>query len=317
MKTSRPWWILALLLTAPPAFAQQSDKGPARFRADVNEVILYASVYDESGTLVSDLKQEDFEVYENKVLQEVHYFGLEDVPTTVGLVMDKSGSMRPNQGKVNKATELFLSLAHPENQLFLLAFDDEAELEEDFTRDVEDIRDALENLLVGGGTALYDAIYLSTEHAREGDERKRVLLVFTDGEDKDSYYTAEELLEYVREADIQIFLVAFLDEDLDDDSGFFGVFKSEREKVVKTLTRIAEDTGGKAFFPEAVGELDLVFRTIAFELRNQYRLAYVSSDDTRDGQWRPLDVKVRGARERGLKVRARKGYYAPGTPPAN
>lgn len=299
---------------APPAGGQE---GPARFRATVDEVVLYASVYDKDGNLVVDLKKEEFTVYEDRVRQQIEHFDLADAPTTIGVVMDKSGSMRPHVDKVNQATELFISLTNPENELFLIAFDDEAELEENFTRDVEDIRDALDNLLIGGGTALYDAIYLASDHAREGSERKRVLLVFTDGEDKDSYYTDEELLEKIREADIQIYLVAFLDEDLDDDTGFFGVFKSEREKVVKTMTRIAEDTGGKAFFPEEVRELDEIFRTIAYELRHQYRIAYVSSNTAADGKWRDLKVEVDNARERGLKIRARKGYYAPAPPSSN
>ncbi len=310
--------LLGAVLPGVPLHAQDSPSpprsqeqgAPARFRSQVDEVVLYVSVYDKEGLLVSDLNKEDFRVYEDRVLQEVEYFGLDDVPTTIGLVMDKSGSMRPNVDKVNQAAELFLSLAHPENQLFLITFDEEVELEEDFTRDVEDIRDALENLLVGGGTALYDAIHLAVDQAREGEEPKRVLLVFTDGEDKDSYYSAEELLDKIQEAEVQVYLVAFLDEELDDDSGFFGVFKSAREKVVNTMTRIAEDTGGKAFFPEKVGELDRIFRTIAFELRNQYRLAYVSSNTKADGQWRPLKVEVATAKERGLRVRARKGYFA-------
>lgn len=292
----------------PPDEKQQ--EGPARFRADVDQVVLYAAVYDMESQLVSSLQKEDFQVYEDRVLQTISYFGLDDVPSSIGIVMDKSGSMRGKVEMVNEATELFLSLANPENELFLVAFDDEVSLEETFTRDIEDIRDALFNIIVNGGTALYDAIYLAVDKAREGSEPKKAVIVFTDGEDKDSYYSPEELLDKVRESDVQIYIVAFLDEDLSDEGGFFGVFKSEREKVVKTTNQIAEFTGGKAFFPEKISDLNDVFRTIAFELRNQYRLAYVSTNPTKNGSWRDIDVTVQNARERGLRVRARKGYYA-------
>ena len=284
----------------------------ARFKADVDQVVVYAAVYDGTGQLVSSLTKEDFEVYENKIVQELTYFGLDDVPSTVGIVMDSSGSMRGKKDFVDEATDLFLEMTNPANELFLLAFNNEIEIAEDFTRDMEDIRDALFNVIVNGGTALYDAIYLAVEHAAEGSEPKKVVIVFTDGEDKDSYYELEELLEKVEESDVQIFLVAFLDQDLPDDGGFFGMFKSPKEKVARAMASIAEATGGRALFPQKKKDVEKAFRMIASELRNQYRLAYVSNiiqEEDEEG-WRSVQVRLLNAKERGLRVRARKGYHA-------
>lgn len=307
------WAALAASLWALAHGAPQSDQktGSVVFKAEVDQVVLYATVYDKDGQLVTGLGRDDFRVYEERVEQQIDYFSVGDVPSTIGLVMDVSGSMKGKMDMVNQAAEIFLSLNNPSNELFLMAFNSDVSLEEPMTRDVEDVRDGLYNLVVSGGTALYDAVYLAVEQARKGSEPRKTVIVFTDGEDKDSYYTHEELLEKVQEEDVQIYLVAFLDEDLEDDGGFFGVFKSEREKVTQDLKAIADGTGGKAFFPAEAKDLSEVFKTIAFELKNQYLLAYISSNPNREKRWRPVRVTVEEAREKGLRVRAKKGYYAP------
>lgn len=310
----RPTLLLILFLASflGPTLAQDDTReGTPRFSARVDQVVVYASVYDENSQLVSDLIREEFSVFEDRIEQEITSFAQTDIPSTIGIVLDSSGSMRGKWSLLEEAVDLFLSLNNPQNELFFIQFDDSVALEEDFTTDVDDIRDAVANVVVKGGTALYDAIYLSADKAREGGEPKKVVVVFTDGEDKDSYYKHEELLEKVRESDVQIFVVAFLDRELSEDKGFFGLFKSERQKVEQEITSVAEVTGGEAFFPEEVAELKQIFERIAYELKNQYRLAYVSSNKKRDGSWRRIDLKVSDAPERGLKVRAKKGYYAP------
>ena len=171
--------------------------------------MLYASVYDKDSTLVADLKKEDFTIFEDRIQQEVTYFGQDDVPSTLGVVIDSSGSMRDKFDLVNEATRLFLSKNNPENELFFVAFKDEVRLEQNFTRDVEDIYDALDNVIISGGTALYDAIYLAVDKALQGNEPKKTVIVFTDGEDKDSYYSHQELIEKVEESDVQLCIVAF------------------------------------------------------------------------------------------------------------
>ena len=287
----------------------EDRKGPAQFRTKVDQVVLYAAVYDQNGQLVPALTLTDFTVFENKIQQKLTYFGQDDVPSTVGIVMDKSGSMRNKWHLVFQATEFFLSMNNPQNELFLVDFDNEVLLEEDFTQDTEDIRDALDNIILSGGTALYDAISLAVEKAQKGTEAKKVVVVFTDGEDRDSYYSHEELVEKVRESDVQVHIVAFLDPELNNQGAFFGIFKSQKEKVQQNLDAIAEYSGGKAFFPETLEELDGIFRGIADELRKQYRLAYVSNNPILDGDWREINVVVKGAKEKGLKVRAKKGYF--------
>ena len=313
-----PWFRAALagLLMLSPWAARQDDppqpekKEDARFTAKVEQVVLYVSVYGADSQLVSNLTRNDFTVFEDKIEQQITYFGLDDVPSTIGVVMDSSGSMRGKVDMVNSATQKFLDQNHPQNELFLIDFKGEASLEEDFTRDPLDIRDALDNIIISGGTALYDAIFLGVDQAREGHEAKKAILVFTDGEDKDSYYQQHELLDKIRESDVQVYIVAFLDADLSEGKGIFGLFKSQREKVEREITAFADTSGGKAFFPEDTQQLDEVFSTIARELRSQYRLAYTPVNKNRDGQWRDIDVVVQGARERNLKVRTRKGYYA-------
>lgn len=294
------------------ALVDQSEgrRGPAQFRTEVDQVVIYTAVYGRENNLVSDLQKEDFTVYENKVQQEITYFGQDDIPSTVGIVIDSSGSMRGKFDLVVRATGLFLSMNNPENELFLISFKGEANLEEDLTRDVQDIYDGLNNIIVSGGTALYDAIYLAVDMSRNGSEPKKTVVVFTDGEDKDSYYEHKELLEKVQESDVQIYIVAFLDSELSSGGGFFGVFKSEREKIQTKIRSIADYTGGEAFFPEEIEQLSEVFKSIASELRKQYRLAYVSTNTVKDGSWRKIDVVVKDAKKRGLKVRAKKGYFA-------
>ena len=305
LQAGLPVTVLVFLILTP-----LSAQTP-RFRADVEQVVVYAAVYDEQGQLVSNLQKDDFQVYENKTLQEVTYFGLDDIPSTIGIVMDTSGSMRGKKDLVDRATDLFLETNNPANELFLLAFNSEVRIAEDFTRDFEDIRDALFNQMVRGGTALYDAIFLAVDHAAEGSEPKRVVVVFTDGEDKDSYYTLEEVVKKVEESIVQVYLIALLSEDLSDNKRLFGVFKSEREKVSKAMSRIAQSTGGKAYFPKEARELPKVFKQIGYELRKQYRLAFVSnlSEEANEQIRRSLQVRVANARERGLRVRARTGYY--------
>lgn len=273
-------------------------------------MVLYSTVYDQDNDLVSGLQKEDFTVYEDKIEQEITYFGQDDIPSTVGIVIDASGSMRDKFDLVVDATHLFLSMNNAENELFFISFKGEVSLEEDFTRDVDDIYDALDNMIVSGGTALYDAIYLALDKAREGNELKKSVVVFTDGEDKDSYYSHQDLLEKVQESDVQLYIVSFLDRELSTSGGFFGIFKSEREKIQNKIRAIPENTGGKAFFPEEIEQLSDIFREVAYELRHQYRLAYITSNPVKDGSWRRTDVVVKDAKKRGLKVRSKKGYYA-------
>ncbi len=297
-------------LQKPESKKDEQKGGPARFKAEVDQVVLYATVYNQLGKAVSGLTKDDFQVYEDRVLQSVDYFAVGDVPSTIGLVLDISGSMKPRMATVEEAVDLFLNAEQEDNELFLVAFNSEASLEEPFTHDVEDIRDAVHNLIPSGGTALNDAVYLAVGQATQGSEPRKTVIVFTDGEDKDSYYSHEELIEHIQEQDVQVYVVAFLDEDLSDDGGFFGVFKSQREKVTQEMTKVADATGGKAFFPGKPEELVGAFKTISEELRNQYQFAYTSTNPVLDGSWRSIRLTVESPQEKAYKVRVKKGYFA-------
>lgn len=293
---------------------EKKDKqGGFRIGVDVNQVVVNVTVHDRNGGLVSGLKEENFQVYEDKVLQTITNFAQVDVPATIGLVMDNSGSMKRKIDLVAKAAKLFIDKSNSENELFLVEFSQDVNLIEDFTRDFDDVRDSLDNMIVSGGTALYDAVYLAVDKANQGSEPKKVALVFTDGEDKDSYYKLDELLSKIRDSDVQVYMVVFLDEDIGTESGFFGIRKSEKEKLQKKMSEIAEATGGKVFYPDRLEDLPAVFTAIANELRNQYRIAYVTSNKVRDGKWREVRVQLLNLPPKELqqhKIRTKRGYYA-------
>ena len=294
----------------PPSDPNRQNN-TARFRTEVDQVVIYLTVSDQAGQLVPKLTQNQFTVFENRIEQEITYFGQNDIPSTLGIVFDRSGSMRNKFDFVNEATQLFVAMNNPANELFLITFDDKVMLEENFTRDVYDIKDSLDNIIVSGGTALYDAIHLGVEKAAKGHESKKAIVVFTDGEDKNSYYRYEELLDKIQESDVQVYIVAFLDAELSESRGFFGILKSKKLKVRKKIEDLAEQTGGKAFFPTKIEDLAGTFASIAEQLRSQYRLAYVSSNRTQSGSWQRIDVVLAQAKESGWRVRAKKGYFAP------
>ena len=211
---------------------------------------------------------------------------------------------------VHQAIKLFLSLSHSQNEHYLVMFDREIHLEEDFTRDADDIREMLDNTVVGGGTAMYDAIWLALDKADSGSEAKKVVTVFTDGEDRNSYYQHEELLDKLLTTNVQLYVVAFLDRTLNQNRGFFGVFKSPYEKIRAKVNSIADVSGAKVYFPEKIQELNTVFMKIASELRNQYRIAYITHNPLKNGGWRTIDVHLKDQEIRKLTVETKKGYFA-------
>ncbi len=304
----------------------EEGKKRATIGVEVNLVVLHTTVLDRSGQFVNGLKKEEFRVFEDRVEQQISLFKQEDVPITLGLVIDTSGSMRNKIDPVIQSALLFVKASNPEDEVFLIGFNTEATLVEDFTNDIDDLEESLNNMIVGGGTALYDALYLAVRKAQEGRMQKRAIIVISDGEDRDSYYKLEEVLDKIRESDVQVYAVGFLDPE--EERGLFeGLFsKSKREKAKEVLTRAAEETGGKAVFPRSISELDGIVSTIAHELRNQYSIGYISSNQAKDGTWRTVRVMLNRPDAKNYKVRARSGYYAPkgdraaerrGGPPAN
>lgn len=292
----------------------QGETGAGKgFRLGVNVdlVLMYTSVFDAQGHFVTGLDQSRFRVYEDGIAQSIASFAQEDVPLSMGILLDLSGSMKKHMDEVNKAALAFIQASNRQDQVFLIGFNDESELLQDFTSDVDEIRDSLDNAIVAGGTVLYDAIYLGVQKAQSGSKAKKAVVVITDGEDKDSYYKLEELVAKVQEADVQVFCVGFLDQE----KGLFGRWKnSGARSAYDALTRISEETGGKAFFPQQISEIHAIVDAIARELRSQYSIGYFSTNTRRDGTFRRVKIELTGAKASDIKVRYRRGYFAPKGP---
>ncbi|MEW5974865.1 MAG: VWA domain-containing protein [Acidobacteriota bacterium] len=303
--------LVGLLALAPRSGAQEpsgkskeKDSGDFTLTVPVDLRVLHVSVFNEKDELVTTLKKDDFLVYEDKIQQDISLFKQEDVPVSLGLVIDNSGSMRTKRARVNKAAITFAKTCNPEDEIFLINFNDQVYIDQDFTRNIDDLNDALENIDTRGGTALYDAIYLSLEHIREGKEDKKTLLVISDGEDRDSRYKFESVLEFARESPASIYVIGLFDKE--------GERSRAQKKAVKALRELAEDTGGKYFFPESPDEVEALCRQVAHEIRNQYTLGYKPTNARRDGTWRTVTVKL-GTNKNSKKLiaRTKRGYYAP------
>jgi Ca-activated chloride channel family protein len=277
---------------------------------NVDLVLMYTSVFDKSGRFVAGLKKDNFKLFEDGIQQTVTSFSQEDVPVSMGILLDLSGSMRGKIDQVNKSALALIRASNPQDQVFLIGFNDEVEQLQDYTSDIDEITDALENTVVTGGTALYDAIYLGVQKAHAGSKPKKAIVVITDGEDRDSYYKLDELLAKVQESDVQVFSIGLIDDV--PDKGFFGHWsKTAPEKAHDVLVKIAEETGGKPFFPNKLTDIHTIVADIAGELRSQYSLGYFSSNSARDGSFRRVKVELTGPAAANNHVRYRRGYFAP------
>jgi Ca-activated chloride channel family protein len=289
---------------------QENPQKDFRIGVNVDLVVVHTTVADKKGQFVGGLKKENFKVFEDAIGQTVVSFSQEDVPISLGIVVDISGSMRPKFDTVTKAALSFIRAGNPDDEEFLIGFNDEVELLEDYTNDIDTISDTLNNTIVTGGTALYDAIYLAVQKAQSGSKPKKAIIVFSDGVDRDSYYSLDEMVAKVQESDVQVYSIGFLDPA--PEKGLFGRWsKSEPEKAHDALQRISEETGAKAFFPKEVGEIHGMVAQIAHELRSQYSISYVSSNPARDGSWRRIKLALDIPTASALHVRYRSGYFSP------
>lgn len=301
----------ALLLSLLLAFnlAQEAPKKTKEsdytLNVNVNLVTLHVSVFDEKDRLIRDLKKDDFLVFEDKVQQEITIFKQEDVPVSLGLVIDNSGSMRTKRERVNKAATTFVRTCKPQDEIFLINFNDQVYIDQEFTRNKDDLAETLDTIDTRGGTALHDALYLSLEHIREGKEDKKAILLISDGEDRDSRYKFNSVLEFARESQASIYVIGLFDPE--------GERSRAQKKAANNLKELAEETGGKYFFPESADEVEALCTQVANDIRNQYTIGYKPSNAKRDGAWRAVNVKlnttIKGVKK--LVARAKRGYYAP------
>jgi len=287
----------------PPTSGQQDvergDNGTFTFKKKVEEVVLHATVTDQRQHLVSGLQQGDFAVFEDGKPMAITSFHQEDIPVAIGIVIDNSGSMRDKRQKVNQAALNLVRASNPQDELFVVNFNDEYYLDQDFTSSINQLKEGLEHIESRGGTALYDAVVASADHLAKGARLDRkVLLVVTDGEDNASRDTLEQCVRSLQDLNgPTVYSIGILGDD------------REAHRAKRALTALAFQTGGVAFFPKDLNEVDNISRQVAHDIRNQYTIGYKPADPTRPG-YRSVRVEAHAPGYKRLVVRTRSGYYA-------
>lgn len=276
------------------------------FRADTTLVLVPVTVTDPSNRYVLGLPKESFHLYEDGVEQKVTHFSTEDAPLSVGLIVDVSGSMGLKLRLSSSAVSEFLKTMGSSDEAFLTEFSDQAEIVQPFTHDTSRITKKMETLTSGGLTAMLDAIHISLTEMKNGANPRKALIVISDGGDNHSRYNSGQIEQLVRQADTQIFAMGLF-----EPVGPFGLTLAELDGP-QLLSELAEQTGGRALAATSDRELPAIASRIGIELRNQYVLAYTSTNQARDGKYRKLEVKLdQPAALPALKARWRLGYYAP------
>src|SRR5262249_1101790 len=279
-----------VLLAQDRSQPQKQGKDDYTLSIEALEVQLPISVVDKEGRPLDGLKQENFQIFEDKVAQTIRTFRHEDIPMSLGLVIDNSGSMRNKRERVNSSALAFVRESNPEDETLIINFDDSAYLEQEFTSSIGDLIDALENIDARGETALYDALYLAADKVtKEGKKDKKALLLITDGEDNASKYGINKVIEALRQAKVPLYAIGLLEED--DHS--CGLFKNPPSKKAKDdLIKFADITGGQAYFPKNLDEVEELVKHIAHDLRNHYTVSYTPTNANLDGSWREISVKI-------------------------
>ncbi len=270
-------------------------------------VLLSATVLDRHNTLVSGLGKNDFQIYEDGVLQKISYFSHEDIPVTAGILVDNSGSMGPKRSDVIAAALAFARTSNAQDQMFVVNFNDHVTFalpaNMPFTDRPDKLLLALSSIGATGETALYDGIAVGLDHLKQGNRDKKVLILLTDGGDNASKHRLAQIIDMAKQSSAIIYAIGIFDErDGDQNPG--------------VLRRLAKETGGVAFFPESSRELASICEGIARDIRNQYTMAYVPAMQEKPGTYRSIEVKASAPHRGHLSVRTRAGYTAPSAPPA-
>ena len=294
------------VLPPPPPPGQNANGGQqgSSIKVDVNLVVLHTTVLDDRQRFADGLKSENFRIFEDKVEQKLSVFKREDVPVSMGLVIDNSGSMRDKRPRVNEAAITLVQASNPSDEAFVVNFNDDfyLDLDKDFTNSIPELKEALERIDSRGSTALYDAIIGSIDHLKKASKDKRVLLIVTDGEDNTSHNSLEKTIREIQKTDTVIYAIGLLGQER----------KKEAKRAKKALEQIAAASGGVSYFPEDVEDVHHICEQVAHDIRNQYILAYYPTNTRRDGTFRAVTVEVIPPRGRGkLVARTRNGYYAP------
>jgi Ca-activated chloride channel family protein len=268
-------------------------------KVDTELVNLNVRVIDRNNRPINGVRESEFKIFEDGVPQQIEFFSFSEVPTNYGIVIDNSGSLRQQLDKVIEAGKILVNTNRPADETMLIRFvsRDKITIEQPFTSNKTDLNDSLDNLFIEGGqTAIIDAVFLAAEKVSEyekdrgkEDRKRRALIVVSDGEDRDSYYSEAQLFEMLRETDVQIYAIGFVS-DLSKDAGF--IAKSPQGKAKALLQRMAAETGGKAYFPNTTAELAGIAKEIASELRMQYSIGYIPTNDRKDGTFRNIKVMI-------------------------
>ncbi len=278
---------------------QPPDPGDAVFSSETRLVPLNVTVADKAGHLLTTLPQSAFQVYENGVLQQIKLFKREDVPVSLGLIIDNSGSMRERRQAVESAALALVKDSNRQDEVFIVNFNDEAYLDADFTSDEKVMEQGLTKIDSRGGTAMRDAIRMSIDHLKEKGKRdKKVILVVTDGNDNASVIALEPLIRLAQQDDVLVYAIGILSDEE----------KREAKKAEHALEALVTNTGGQVFFPKELSEVDKLAHQVARDIRNQYTIGYTSSNSALDGTYRQIKVAVKGPGN--PTARTRSGYYA-------
>jgi VWFA-related protein len=299
---------LALVVCAgdrTPQIKQDRDSESFRISVDVALVVLPATVIDRQGGFVSDLGEQNFEVYENGVPQRIRLFKNEDIPVTVGLVVDHSSTMGSKLAEVTAAARTFVRSSNQEDEMFVVNFNENVSLglprTTRFTNSTAELERAITAAPAGGQTALYDAIAKALEELQAGSRDKKVLIVVSDGGDNASARSLSQVMKLAEQSSAVIYTLGVFDEE-------------DPDRNPAVLKRLALATGGEAFFPSQLSEVVAICGRIARDIRHQYTIGYVPSNLTRDGAYRAIRVRARANGHDRLSVRTRAGYIAGGEP---
>jgi len=285
---------------SPPP--QSGSGGEYTIKLNADMVILSATVVDRHNALVSGLGKDDFQVYEDRVLQQIEHFSHEDIPVTAGILVDNSGSMGPKRGDVIAAALAFARSSNPQDQMFVVNFNDRVSFglpaDTPFTDRPEELQRALSAIRAIGQTSLYDGIAAALDRLKQGNRDKKVLILISDGGDNASKHTLAQVIDMAKQSTAIIYAIGIFDEQ-----------DGDQNPVV--LRRFAKETGGEAFFPESSRDVTSICEGIARDIRNQYTLTYVPTIASQDGRYRAIEVKASAPGRGRLSVRTRAGYSVP------
>jgi Ca-activated chloride channel family protein len=304
------YFLISLLVILLPGIARSPGRSEfpglqgkqSQIRVFVGLVVLRASTQDRRGVAVSGLEKDNFQVYEDGVLQHIEAFSHEDIPVTVGLIVDSSGSMKPKRAEVVAAATTFARASNSADQMFVVNFNEKVSfgLPEGtpFTDQTGALEVALQRAPTAGKTALYDAINAGLEHLKKGDRDKKVLIVISDGGDNASSNKLKEIMTQAVESNAIIYTIGIFDE-------------ADNDKNPQVLKELSRATGGESFLPDTLDQVVPLCARIAHDIRSQYTIAYTPTNHTQDGAFRAIQVKAAAPGHGRLVVRTKRGYYAP------